>query len=416
MLGVHIPFSLILKDANRIATTIIASGIGAFTLLMLLIYFIAKSIVNPLQHVSCAAREVAGGNLDAHMRKTGRNDELDMLVDALQSMIGTLKSKIHDSLEKSRMAEEESRKAQMATNEALDSKNKAENSRLQILNTATQLAELAKKVGEAVVALSASIVQSEKGSGVQSERLGETAAAMNEMYATVGEVAKNASESSHASDRAKLAAEKGAIIVQETVAITGKTQQVVFELKGKINQLGTLAGSIDNIISTISDIADQTNLLALNAAIEAARAGDAGRGFAVVADEVRKLAEKTMQATQEVTTTVTNIHKGVAESVNSVDEANNCMANTTEQAGASGAALKGIVAEVEATTEQISTIAVASQEQLHTCESITRHIHDITHIAQETSISMNQSAEAVAELAQQSDTLQKMADSLLKNN
>jgi len=96
--------------------------------------------------------------------------------------------------------------------------------------------------------------------------------------------------------------------------------QKEIEIAGRMNELTTNINDIKNILSIINDIADQTNLLALNATIEASRAGKHGQGFAVVADEVKKLAEKTQKSLREINSTVSII---VQEINNSNEEISN---------------------------------------------------------------------------------------------
>ena len=391
--------------------TIIGTTSGAI-LAILLGYFLSRGITNPLKKGVEFAALIAAGNLDQQLLVDQR-DEIGILADSLRKMVQNLKIKINEAENKSCEALVETEKAQIATLEADKAKTKAENAKAEgMLQAAQQLESIVEVITSASEQLSAQIEQSSRGTEEQTNRIGETATAMEEMNATVMEVAKNASNAASTADQAKVKAEEGSKVVSQVVKGIEQVQQQSQEMKNDMGNLGKQAEGIGQILNVISDIADQTNLLALNAAIEAARAGDAGRGFAVVADEVRKLAEKTMTATKEVGAAIRGIQDGTKKNIDNVERSGKNIEEVTKLANNSGKSLQEIVSLAEVTTDQVRSIATASEEQSSASEEINRSIEDVNRVSMETADAMRQSSQAVAELANQAQVLKRLIDEM----
>ncbi|MGI4862262.1 MAG: methyl-accepting chemotaxis protein [Janthinobacterium lividum] len=131
-----------------------------------------------------------------------------------------------------------------------------------------------------------------------------------------------------------------------------------------IQDIETSSAGINEIIKVISDIANQTNMLAFNAAIEAARAGEHGYGFAVVASEVRKLAERSSQATKEIS-------KLIEDSIQRVGQGSRTSAKAAE-------GFERIRDGVDRTTRTIGAIHEVTEQQAQATRDVSQLLHELT--------------------------------------
>jgi methyl-accepting chemotaxis protein len=209
----------------------------------------------------------------------------------------------------------------------------------------------------------------------------------------------------------------------EAITSAANGQQVIAQAVGRLNDIGTLVmatqssiddlvgrlGNISTVIGVIRDVADQTNLLALNAAIEAARAGEQGRGFAVVADEVRKLAERTSQATGEITKTIGSIQVNSQQAKQRMDEMVDQLHGGISQAQDGGKAVGVIRQGTESVCEGMQQVEQVLLQQTEASRAIREDLYAVAEISTSTRAASAQTVQMAESISQAADTLSELS-------
>ncbi len=211
-------------------------------------------------------------------------------------------------------------------------------------------------------------------------RAGDIAEAISHLEQAIVDISMRTQVASGKANEAKRTALEGVGVAQESLAGMERIHVTVNNATTSVEKLGRSSQEVGTIVAVIKEIADQTNLLALNAAIEAARAGEQGRGFAVVADEVRKLAEKTTQATAEISKMIQNIQNETRHAVDAIGQGMAEASAGVGHAREAGAALETIAGSVAEVTTQVGEITSAAASQRQAADQVRASIQAIEQL------------------------------------
>jgi methyl-accepting chemotaxis protein len=284
-------------------------------------------------------------------------------------------------------------KSDMDTKDEVGMLAKSFNHMIDRLNiTVGSIVSSSHSVAAAAEEISASTEEIASSSSSQANAAQTISELFNELTQAIQSVAQSTEQASELSSSAMGLAKEGRTIIASSLTSMEGVRAQMAKLEQDSHQIG-------DIIEVIEDIADQTNLLALNAAIEAARAGEQGRGFAVVADEVRKLAERSGEATKQITSIIQGMQNNTKRSVGAVEES----ASLSEK---TGQAFERISSMVNDTGHRVSEIAAASEEQAAQATNVLASVESISAATEEAAASSEQTASTAQALAQLADDLQ----------
>lgn len=333
-----------LKAAHAIRNISVMFGILSITIVGMVVFLSARSIVGPINNAVEGLKDIASGEGDLTKRLVVRSkDEVgelatwfNIFIEKLQGIIKEISGGVQT-----------------------------------LSSSSTELSVISEQMSGGI-----SIV-SEKAIAV-SAASEEMSTSMNNVAAAMEQSAANTNMLATASEEMSSTISEIAINAERARNVSGSAAQKAAGASDNIDKLGLAAQSIGKVIETITDISEQVNLLALNATIEAARAGEAGRGFAVVANEIKELAKQTSEATQDIREKVEGIQGTTSITVKQISE------------------IAGVIHEVN---EVVSTIAAAVEQQSAATKEIAANVSQVSSGIQEVNVNVNQSSAVVSEIS-----------------
>jgi twitching motility protein PilJ len=269
-----------------------------------------------------------------------------------------------------------------------------------VQNTATRVAQTTAVVESTSTELLAASTE-------QLREIRETGQSVLEMAGRINQVSGQAQESAQVARQSLSAAESGLQAVQNAIGGMNAIRDQIQDTSKRIKRLGESSQEIGEITELISDITEQTNVLALNAAIQAASAGEAGRGFSVVAEEVQRLAERSAEATKQISALVKAIQTDTQDAVAAMERSTQGVVEGAKLSDNAGTALVQIDSVSRRLAELIQEISNSASREADSANVVAGNIQHIFAVTEQTGEGTRSTVQQVRDLSRVAEELRQ---------
>jgi methyl-accepting chemotaxis protein len=327
----------------RVVVQLAALALLIIGVMLVLSWYVTRSVVKPMNDVVAAMQDIASGEGDLTVRLNYEGkDELAALATAFNLFVEKIR--------------------QLISSVSVTSINVSE--------SAVDVARISRQIS--------------KESVQQQQETDMVATAITQMSSAIAEVAQSAEQANHETGQVETLVKQGMQLMKESVQSIHAQRQTIEQSSAVASSLYSSSQNISHVLNIINKLADQTNLLALNAAIEAARAGEHGRGFSVVADEVRTLAHQTQKSTQEISGIIAELQQSTQQMTTAVQESQTAAELNISLSSQVQQALTNIADSITQISDMNAHIATAAEQQSAVAGEVDQNVHTISQLVHQT--------------------------------
>ncbi len=377
----------------RILLVMVGIVLATAVLAAIFLVFIVRRLVQALRKGSVALEQVAHGDL---------NVELDKAVLKRKDEIGNISRAIM------RLKEELSGTIAVIKTQSDELNGAAAYLQNRTAETSDSLLQVERAVGEVA-----------EGATNQAEETQTATDNVVNMGHMVEETANEADEMNQSAQNMRKLGQEAFDTLHELQRINEEAKQSIDVIYEQTNTTNQSAQKIKEATNLITSIAEETNLLSLNAAIEAARAGEQGRGFAVVASQIQKLAEQSNESAKQIEDIISDLIADSDKSVETMDIVRGIMDKQSQNVVRTDECFGEVLKGIERSIETIGGIADKAEKMNGAKVSVVDSVQNLPAIAEEnaasteeTSASIIEIANAVADISARAEQLKGIADKM----